>query len=143
MVETGGAELQKAEMSGPSSLESSMVSSVQRLILMDLHPPSSCLTFDLDEGWSFMEPEDWRPDIAGSWLPCGADDSESFILSHQSLCRTHATQAVGYIQTAPGSIQDPYRWKSGNSHRWHDSKEEVDQQDLLYGISYCRQGLRV
>lgn len=42
---------------------------------------SSCLTFDLDEGWFFVETEDWRPDLTGSWLPCGADDSESFVLS--------------------------------------------------------------
>jgi len=49
-VETGGAELQKMEMSGPSSLEPSLVSSVLRLILMDRHPPSSCPTPGLDEG---------------------------------------------------------------------------------------------
>jgi len=38
-------------MSGSSSLESSMVSSVLRLIPMDQYPPSSCLTFGLDGGY--------------------------------------------------------------------------------------------
>jgi hypothetical protein len=39
---------------------------------------SSNLTFSLESGWSFIETEDWRPDLDGSWIPAvGADDSKS------------------------------------------------------------------
>ncbi|KAI1794938.1 integral peroxisomal membrane peroxin-domain-containing protein [Ganoderma leucocontextum] len=37
---------------------------------------SSNLTFSLSPGWFFVETEDWRPDLGGSWvLPEGADES--------------------------------------------------------------------
>jgi len=42
-------------MSGPPSLEPSLVSSVLRLILVDQRPPSSCSTFGLDKDVSFVE----------------------------------------------------------------------------------------
>ena len=79
-VETGGVESQKVGMSGPSSFSCFLASLL--CAAADSHgftTPSSCLTFSLDEGWSFVETEDWRPDITGSWLPCRADDSESFV----------------------------------------------------------------
>ncbi|KIY65309.1 hypothetical protein CYLTODRAFT_424449 [Cylindrobasidium torrendii FP15055 ss-10] len=34
---------------------------------------NSNLTFSLDDGWSFVDTEDWRLDLAGSWTTCGAD----------------------------------------------------------------------
>ena len=37
---------------------------------------SSNLTFLLAPGWAFVETEDWRPDIEGTWVsPIGADNS--------------------------------------------------------------------
>ena len=77
MVETGGVESQKVVMLGLSLPTPRLAVGSHRLT-----PPSSCLTFALDEGWSFVETEDWRPDITGGWLPCGADDSKSFGLPH-------------------------------------------------------------
>ena len=38
---------------------------------------SSNLTFSLAPGWSFVETEDWRPDLEGVWGGLeGADESE-------------------------------------------------------------------
>ena len=113
-VETVGAELQKVGTSGPSfprffaSLCCATADSHGLLTL------SSCLTFPLDEEWSFVETEDWRPDIIGGWLPCGADDCEFFVLFAYD---THDKQAVGYTPTTPGSIRDLCRWKSGKPSR--------------------------
>ncbi|KAI0074131.1 hypothetical protein K474DRAFT_1665790 [Panus rudis PR-1116 ss-1] len=41
---------------------------------------SSNLTFSLSPGWLFVETEDWRPDLEGSWLPeVGADEGIYFV----------------------------------------------------------------
>lgn len=34
----------------------------------------SNLTFTLEDGWRFVETEDWRPDLTASWVECGCDD---------------------------------------------------------------------
>ncbi|KAH9933173.1 integral peroxisomal membrane peroxin-domain-containing protein [Epithele typhae] len=40
------------------------------------HEVSSNLTFSLAHGWSFVETEDWRPDLEGTWAePLGADEA--------------------------------------------------------------------
>lgn len=80
-AETDGAGSQKVVMSGLSSFFCFSRAATES---HGLTPPSSCLTFDLDEGWSFVETEDWRPDITGSWLPCGADESETLVLLFDS-----------------------------------------------------------
>jgi hypothetical protein len=36
---------------------------------------SSNLTFALSPGWSFVETEDWRPDLEAGWGGVGSDDS--------------------------------------------------------------------
>ncbi|EIN12918.1 hypothetical protein PUNSTDRAFT_42378 [Punctularia strigosozonata HHB-11173 SS5] len=35
---------------------------------------SSNLTFSLAPGWTFVETEDWRPDVEGTWIECGSDE---------------------------------------------------------------------
>lgn len=38
---------------------------------------SSNLTFSLSPGWLFVETEDWRPDLEGTWIaPIETDESE-------------------------------------------------------------------
>ncbi|EJF63515.1 integral peroxisomal membrane peroxin-domain-containing protein [Dichomitus squalens] len=50
---------------------------------------SSNLTFSLSPGWTFVETEDWRPDLAGSWAaPEGADES-GWVYSNDSWLDTH------------------------------------------------------
>ena len=40
---------------------------------------SSNLTFSLAPGWLFVETEDWRPDLEGTWISnVGADESKYF-----------------------------------------------------------------
>ncbi|KAI0822052.1 integral peroxisomal membrane peroxin-domain-containing protein [Trametes gibbosa] len=51
---------------------------------------SSNLTFSLGTGWFFVETEDWRADLEGSWLaPCGTDEcgwvytNDAWLIPHQ------------------------------------------------------------
>lgn len=49
---------------------------------------SSNLTFSLAAGWSFVETEDWRPDLDGAWADgVGGDDGESLYCARaKDLC---------------------------------------------------------
>ena len=40
---------------------------------------SSNLTFALEPGWAFVETEDWRPDLVGSWVAPGMVDTSEWL----------------------------------------------------------------
>lgn len=62
------------------------VEDYQSIDISPIRSVSSNLTFTLESGWAFIDSEDWRPDILGSWVEAGADDGElSSLLSVQTI----------------------------------------------------------
>jgi len=110
-------------MSGSSSLESSMVSSVLRLIPMDQYPPSSCLTFGLDEGYVI------RGDSIGGPLLRAVGYRVGRMTTSPPFFRINLFSGLAPRRWLDMHKQRLARFKScicrknGNSHRWHGSKE--------------------
>ena len=67
----------------------------------------------------------------------------SSLFSRVAPHQTYDAQMVGYTPTTPGSTQDQNHWKMESPHGWHDLKEEVVPQDLLYRTPYRYQSFRV
>ncbi|GBE83091.1 hypothetical protein SCP_0501370 [Sparassis crispa] len=51
---------------------------------------SSNLTFSLSDGWFFVETEDWRPDVEGSWIETGSDGN-GWVYTNDSWQDPHPT----------------------------------------------------
>ena len=78
-----------------------------------------------------METEDWRPDIIGSWLPCGADDSMT-LLRVDFFARLMARRWLDIHQRRLARSETHTIGRVENPHGWHDSKEEMDPSNILY-----------
>ncbi|EIW59366.1 uncharacterized protein TRAVEDRAFT_121988 [Trametes versicolor FP-101664 SS1] len=50
---------------------------------------SSNLTFSLGAGWVFVETEDWRPDIEGSWIGPGGADEGGWVYTNDAWLMPH------------------------------------------------------
>ncbi|KAI0763592.1 integral peroxisomal membrane peroxin-domain-containing protein [Trametes elegans] len=50
---------------------------------------SSNLTFSLGAGWFFVETEDWRPDLEGSWVAPGSADEDGWVYTNDSWLDPH------------------------------------------------------
>jgi len=50
----------------------------------------SSLTFALEPGWAFVETEDWRPDLEGSWIVPGMADSNGWVYTNESWLDPHS-----------------------------------------------------
>ncbi|KAF9646284.1 hypothetical protein BDM02DRAFT_3100075 [Thelephora ganbajun] len=87
---------------------------------------SSCLTFALDEGWSFVETEDWRPDITGSWSPCGADDS-GWIYTNDAWLDPRPTPLEEW-KTLTGGMTRRRRW----THRIYYTGSPTDTRSFEF-----------
>ncbi|KAI8994217.1 integral peroxisomal membrane peroxin-domain-containing protein [Trametes punicea] len=49
----------------------------------------SNLTFSLGPGWFFVETEDWRPDLEGSWIGTGGADESGWVYTNDSWLDPH------------------------------------------------------
>ncbi|KAH9841736.1 integral peroxisomal membrane peroxin-domain-containing protein [Rhodofomes roseus] len=51
---------------------------------------SSNLTFALEPGWVFVETEDWRPDLQGSWVTPGVADKNGWVYTNDAWLDPHS-----------------------------------------------------
>ncbi|TFY60529.1 hypothetical protein EVJ58_g5095 [Rhodofomes roseus] len=50
----------------------------------------SNLTFALEPGWVFVETEDWRPDMEGSWVTPGVADKNGWVYTNDAWLDPHS-----------------------------------------------------
>lgn len=94
----GSHEVRLARSSAPARPSSSTMG--VDLIVSSLH--SSNLTFSLAPGWYFVETEDWRSDLEGSWAGnSGADECQSFHIQFAAYfdAKLPATVVGGWVYT--------------------------------------------
>ncbi|KAI9058129.1 hypothetical protein FKP32DRAFT_1237967 [Trametes sanguinea] len=69
---------------------------------------SSNLTFSLSSGWFFVETEDWRPDLEGSWIGPGAADENGWVYTNDSWLDPHPYPLEEWRST--GGMTRRRRW---------------------------------
>ena len=93
---------------------------------------SSNLTFSLSPGWLFVETEDWRPDLEGTWAASiGADDGTYFLSSLSVICtKLWATSWLDLHQRymVRTSFYSPGRMESDC---YDDETAEMDEKNLF------------
>ncbi|KAJ8468880.1 hypothetical protein ONZ51_g9349 [Trametes cubensis] len=75
---------------------------------------SSNLTFSLGPGWFFVETEDWRPDLEGTWVGLRGADENGWVYTNDT-----------WLDPRPNPLEE---WKSS----WgHDEEKTLDEADIL------------
>nr|VWO97103.1 Aspartyl proteinase [Ganoderma boninense] len=69
---------------------------------------SSNLTFSLSPGWFFVETEDWRPDLGGSWVPPDGADENGWVYTNDIWLYPHAHPLEDWM--ASGGMTRRRRW---------------------------------